>query len=59
MVHVPFLMFPFVRENITTTTRNGGYPPLLIEPNEFGSLYFQKKNERKKTQENNTQNNVA
>lgn len=45
LVHVPFLMFPFVRENIANVTRNGGYPPLLIEPIDFASLYLQKKSE--------------
>jgi preprotein translocase subunit SecB len=59
LVHVPFLMFPFVRENIATITRNGGYPPLLIEPIDFASLYLQKKNEIKKTQESNAQNNAT
>lgn len=44
-VHVPFLMFPFVREIIATITKNGGYPPLLLDPIDFASLYVQKKNE--------------
>ena len=43
LVHVPFLIFPFVRENIANITRNGGYPPLLIEPIDFAALYLQKK----------------
>ena len=52
LVHVPFLMFPFVRENIANITRNGGYPPLLIEPIDFASLYLQKKNEATKAAAN-------
>ncbi len=43
LVHCPFLMFPFVRSIIAETTRNGGYPPLLIEPIDFASLYVQNK----------------
>ncbi|MBR1944124.1 MAG: protein-export chaperone SecB [Alphaproteobacteria bacterium] len=43
LVHVPFLMFPFLRCIISDVTRNGGYPPLLIEPIDFASLYLQKK----------------
>ena len=44
LVHVPFLMFPFLRYIISDVTRNGGYPPLLIEPIDFASLYLNKKN---------------
>ena len=28
LVHVPFLMFPFIRQIIADVTRNGSYPPL-------------------------------
>ncbi|MDR3224065.1 MAG: protein-export chaperone SecB [Holosporales bacterium] len=42
-VHCPFLMFPFVRELIANMTRVGGYPPLLMEPIDFASLYIEKK----------------
>ncbi len=57
LVHVPFLMFPFLRYIISDITRNGGYPPLLIEPIDFASLYLQKKLQQQQnsngTQENN------
>ncbi len=43
LVHCPFLMFPFVREIVSSVTRSGGYPPLLIEPIDFASLYMEKK----------------
>jgi len=43
LVHCPFLMFPFVREIVSATTRSGGYPPLLIEPIDFASLFIEKK----------------
>ena len=45
LVHCPFLMFPFVREIVANTTRSGGYPPLMIEPIDFASLYLAKKKE--------------
>lgn len=45
LVHCPFLMFPFVREIVASTTRSGGYPPLMIEPIDFASLYLAKKKE--------------
>ncbi len=43
LVHCPFLMFPFVRNIVADVSRNGGYPPLLIESIDFASLYVEKK----------------
>jgi preprotein translocase subunit SecB len=52
LVHCPFLMFPFVRNIVADISRNGGYPPLLIEPIDFASLYLEKrKNEDAKLRE--------
>ena len=45
LVHCPFLMFPFAREIVASVTRAGGYPPLMIEPIDFASLYLAKKKE--------------
>jgi preprotein translocase subunit SecB len=42
MIECPRLLFPFAREIIATTVRNGGFPPLLIDPVDFVSLYRQK-----------------
>ena len=42
MIECPRLLFPFAREIIATAVRNGGYPPLLIEPIDFVSLYRQR-----------------
>lgn len=41
MVQVPHLMFPFARNIIADVTRDGGYPPLLLAPVDFASLYEQ------------------
>ncbi|MEI6730196.1 MAG: protein-export chaperone SecB [Pseudomonadota bacterium] len=35
-----FLLFPFARRVISDITRDGGFPPLLIEPIDFASLYL-------------------
>ena len=56
LVHIPFLMFPFLRYIIADLTKNGGYPPLLIEPIDFANLYLQKK-QQQKASNNNIQNN--
>jgi preprotein translocase subunit SecB len=39
MIECPRLLFPFAREIVATATRNGGFPPLLLEPVDFIGLY--------------------
>jgi preprotein translocase subunit SecB len=38
LVETPRLMFPFARNIIADATRDGGYPPLMINPVDFGEL---------------------
>ena len=38
LVETPRLMFPFARNIIASTTRDGGFPPLMINPIDFGEL---------------------
>ncbi len=40
-VHCPTLLLPFGRHVIADATRHGGYPPLLINSIDFGSIYQQ------------------
>lgn len=40
-INGPTLLYPFVRRIIADVTRDGGYPPLLLDPVDFGSLYAQ------------------
>ena len=42
LIECPRLLFPFAREIIATATRNGGFPPLLLEPVDFVGLYRQR-----------------
>jgi len=42
MIECARLLFPFAREIIATMTRNGGFPPLLLNPVDFVSLYQQR-----------------
>ncbi len=42
MIECPRLLFPFAREIVATAVRNGGFPPLLIDPIDFVGLYRQK-----------------
>ncbi|MGE5269955.1 MAG: protein-export chaperone SecB [Thiohalocapsa sp.] len=38
LVETPRLLFPFARNIIADITRDGGYPPLLINPIDFSEL---------------------
>jgi preprotein translocase subunit SecB len=39
LVQAPMLMFPFARRIIADASRDGGFPPLLLEPINFDALY--------------------
>ena len=39
LVQAPMLMFPFARRTIADASRDGGFPPLLLEPINFEALY--------------------
>jgi preprotein translocase subunit SecB len=40
-IECPRLLFPFSRQILAEITREGGYPPLLINPIDFTPLYYQ------------------
>jgi preprotein translocase subunit SecB len=42
MIECPRLMFPFARQIIAEAVRNGGFPPLYIDPIDFVALYQQR-----------------
>ena len=41
LIECPRLLFPFARQIVSDATRNGGFPPLLIDPIDFAALYRQ------------------
>ncbi len=41
MIECPRMLFPFARQIMAEATRNGGFPPLLIDPVDFAQLYRQ------------------
>jgi preprotein translocase subunit SecB len=41
MIECPRLLFPFSREIVAAAVRNGGFPPLLLDPVDFIALYRQ------------------
>lgn len=48
LIDCPFMLFPFARRVIADVTRDGGFPPLMLEPIDFHGLYMQG---RKQTEE--------
>jgi preprotein translocase subunit SecB len=42
MIECPRMLFPFARQIVADTVRNGGFPPLMIDPVDFVSLYRQR-----------------
>ena len=45
MIECPRLLFPFAREIVANSVRNGGFPPLMLDPVDFVSLYRQRMSE--------------
>jgi preprotein translocase subunit SecB len=39
LIEAPRLLFPFARAIVADATRDGGYPPLMINPIDFTDLY--------------------
>jgi preprotein translocase subunit SecB len=33
------MLFPFARQIMAEATRNGGFPPLMLDPIDFAALY--------------------
>ena len=42
----PRLLFPFARRVVADTIRDGGFPPLMLEPIDFNALYMQQSEQR-------------
>jgi preprotein translocase subunit SecB len=42
MIECPRLLFPFARQIVAEAVRNGGFPPLYIDPIDFVALYRQR-----------------
>ena len=41
LIECPRLLFPFARQIVADASRNGGFPPLLIDPVDFVNMYRQ------------------
>jgi preprotein translocase subunit SecB len=49
LVDAPSLLFPFARSIVATVTRDGGLPPLLLNPVDFEALSHQEVHTEEKT----------
>ena len=41
-IECPRLLFPFARQILADATRNGGFPPLLLDPIDFAQMFQQR-----------------
>jgi preprotein translocase subunit SecB len=46
LISGPAMIFPFLRRLVADITREGGFPPLLLDPIDFGALYVQRQRQR-------------
>ena len=42
LAEAPRLLFPFARRVVADAIRDGGFPPLVLDPIDFGSLYMER-----------------
>ena len=54
LIEVPRMMFPYVRQIMSDLTQNGGYPPLMLNPVDFGQIYMQRFAKQNTTTDKNT-----
>ncbi len=40
LAEAPRILFPFARRMLADVVRDGGFPPLMLEPIDFGQLYL-------------------
>ena len=45
MIECPRLLFPFMRLVTAHCSRDGGYPPLMLEPIDFAQMYLQRRSQ--------------
>ena len=39
LIECPRMLFPFARQILADATRNGGFPPLMLDPIDFAGMY--------------------
>lgn len=46
LINCPSLLFPFARRLVADLTREGGFPPLLLDPIDFAGLFVKRQQEK-------------
>jgi preprotein translocase subunit SecB len=54
LIEIPMMLFPFARRVVADTVRDGGMPPLMIEPIDFAALYRAKAEQQQQQMANPT-----
>ena len=55
LVECPRMLFPFARRILADATRDGGFPPLLLDPIDFAAMYAQRAAQAQQPQEGGPQ----
>ncbi|MDP2621774.1 MAG: protein-export chaperone SecB [Hyphomicrobiales bacterium] len=42
LIECPRILFPFARQIVASASRDGGFPPLMVDPIDFAALYRQR-----------------
>ena len=45
LINCPSILFPFLRRLVADITREGGFPPLLLDPIDFAGLFMRRQQE--------------
>lgn len=53
LIYCPTLLFPFIRRILADVTRDGGFPPLMLDPVDFAGLYTQKQKQLAENKQDN------
>lgn len=54
-IECPFVLFPFARRVVADVTRDGGFPPLMLDPIDFHGLYQQKREQMRANEQQSGQ----
>lgn len=46
LIECPRMLFPFARQILAGAIRDGGFPPLMLDPIDFGAMYQQRMQEQ-------------
>ncbi|TPW27260.1 protein-export chaperone SecB [Pararhizobium mangrovi] len=53
-IECPRMLFPFARQVVADATRNGGFPPLMIDPIDFAQMFQQRMAQQAESEETPT-----